>query len=129
MLERASFAAAGLGSSVTVTLSFRGRSFVGSVESAATPAAASRAVALATLRAVEAGLAELDRAGLRADVDRVEISGSGPDRVALAVIGLVTPRGLERHAGAAVVVGDSRQAVIKATLAAVNRRLELLLDG
>ncbi len=129
VLERATFAAAGLGSSVTVTLSYRGRSFQGSVESAATPAAASRAVALATLRAVEAGLDGLDRVGLRADVDRVELSGTGPERVALAVIGLVTARGLERHAGAAVVVGDSRQAVIKATLAAVNRRLELMLGG
>lgn len=127
VLERATFSAAGLGTSVSVTLSYGGAVHVGTVEAAATAAAASRAVAQATMRAVELGLGS--RQGqLRAEVDRVEMIGSGADRVAVVVVSLLTVRGPERHAGAALVAGDSRQAVIRATLAAVNRRLERFLD-
>lgn len=128
VLERATFSSAGLGASVSVTLRLGGTTYVGTVEAAATAPATARAVATATLRAVEQGLADVP-GGVRADVDRVEVSGTAPDRVALVVVSLLTTRGVERHAGAALVAEDSRQAVIRATLSAVNRRLEVLLDA
>lgn len=128
VLERATFSSAGLGASVSVTLRLDGTTYIGTVEAAATAPATARAVATATLRAVEQGLADVP-GGVRADVDRVEVSGTAPDRVALVVVSLLTTRGVERHAGAALVAEDSRQAVIRATLSAVNRRLEVLLDA
>lgn len=126
MLERATFSAAGLGTSVTVTLAYAGTPYVGTAETAATAAAASRAVAQATLRAVEAGLGGA-AGGFRAEADRVDLVGTGADRVAVVIVSVLTARGAERHAGASLAAGDSRQAVIRATLAAVNRRLESFL--
>jgi hypothetical protein len=123
VLDRATFSAAGLGTSVTVTVSYGGTAYVGTVEAAATAPAVSRAVAQATLRAVEQGLGG-SSGQLRAEVDRVDLVGAGADRVAVVLVSVLTSRGAERHAGAALVTGDSRQAVIRATLAAVNRRLE-----
>jgi hypothetical protein len=44
------------------------------------------------------------------------------------VVSMVTARGNQRLSGASVVRDDARQAVIRAVLAAVNRRLGPLMD-
>ena len=49
--------------------------------------------------------------------------------VALVVLTMVTERATQRLSGASVVREDVRQAVIRAVLAAVNRRVEPLIPG
>ena len=51
----------------------------------------------------------------------------GTTEVAVVVVQLVCEGWVEQLAGCAVVAGDPRQAVVRATLGAVNRRLEALL--
>ena len=47
--------------------------------------------------------------------------------VAVVVLLLVWGSYAEQHSGSAIVAGDPRQAVVRATLSAVNRRLQSLL--
>lgn len=117
-IERVQVRSAGLGVDVVVTLRLGERSWPGEASTAATPTAVHRAVAVATARAVE----QAAGGALRLEVEQVEIVAGG--RTALAVLTLVTERATERLSGASVVREDVRQAVIRATLAAVNRRLE-----
>lgn len=58
------------------------------------------------------------------DVSMIWVAGH---RAATASISLVTDAGEERLIGAAFVDNDEREAVVKATLAAVNRRIDILL--
>jgi hypothetical protein len=51
----------------------------------------------------------------------------GSCEVAVVVLLLAHGGWVEELSGSAVVNGDQRQAVVRATLAAVNRRLEALL--
>jgi histidine ammonia-lyase len=55
------------------------------------------------------------------------VAQTGTDRTALVVVTMVTERANQRLSGASVVREDVRQAVIRAVLAAVNRRLEPLI--
>jgi hypothetical protein len=52
----------------------------------------------------------------------------GSCEVAVVVLLLAHNGWVEELSGAAVVNGDQRQAVVRATLAAANRRLEALLS-
>jgi uncharacterized 2Fe-2S/4Fe-4S cluster protein (DUF4445 family) len=52
----------------------------------------------------------------------------GASEVAVVVLLLSCGGWVEQLAGSAVVVGDDRHAMVRATLAAVNRRLEALLS-
>ena len=54
-------------------------------------------------------------------------SETGRDRTALVAITMLSNAGGEKLTGAAVVREDARQAVIRATLDAVNRRVERML--
>jgi len=123
-IQRVQMVSAGMGVSATVTLALEGRTFIGTCDGAATTTSTYRSVAAATLRAIESVVA--DRA--RFDVEHVEVAATGPERTVLTVVSLLTDRGSERLSGASVVRDDVRQAVIRAVLAAVNRRLEPLLD-
>lgn len=122
-IERVELVSAGLGTTVAVTLSVDGRAFQGSAEGTATAASLHRSVARATLRAVEAVVSGT----VRFDIEHVEIAATGTDRTALVVVTMVTGRATQRLSGASVVREDVRQAVIRAVLAAVNRRLEPML--
>ena len=51
------------------------------------------------------------------------------DRTVLVVVTMLTSRGSEQLSGASVVREDVRQAVIRAVLAAVNRRLEVMFQA
>lgn len=125
VIERVQLVSAGLGVTVTVTLSAGETSVSGEADGAATTLSLHRAVAAATLRAVEATVQDK----VRFDVEHVEIAYTGEGRTALVVISLLTGRGTQRLCGASVVREDPRQAVIRAVLAAVNRRIEPMLAG
>ena len=126
VIERVQLVSAGLGVTVTVTLGAAGDSVSGEAEGAATTLSLHRSVASATLRAVEAVIQDK----VRFDVEHVEIANTGEGRTALVVISFLTDRCTQRLCGASVVREDPRQAVIRAVLAAVNRRLEpLIADG
>ncbi|WP_246568442.1 hypothetical protein [Polymorphospora rubra] len=66
----------------------------------------------------------------RCFVEHAAMVPFGSSEVAVVVVLLVCGGWVEQLAGSALVSGDPRQAVVRATLAAVNRRLEALLsDG
>jgi hypothetical protein len=125
VIERVQLVSAGLTTSVTVVLAHDGRTVQGTAEGTATTGSLHRSVAGATLRAVESVVGE----GVRFDVEHVEVARTGPDRTALVVLTMVTERATQRLSGASVVREDVRQAVIRAVLAAVNRRVEPLIPG
>lgn len=107
----------------TVMLSARSRAGTGYARGATTAPGMQRAVAQATLKAVE----RLVGGSARLELDYVDVSQSGQDRTVLVALTLVSDHGVERLAGAAVVRGDENRAVVRATLDGVNRRLETLL--
>ena len=123
VIERVQMLSVGLGVVATVSLSLDGSIHVGESDGAATPTSVHRTVADATLRAVERFVG----GRVRFEVEHVEFTSAGEDRTALVVVTMLTARGSERLSGASVVREDVRQAVIRATLAAINRRLEVLL--
>jgi hypothetical protein len=63
----------------------------------------------------------------RCFVEHVAVVPFGGCEVALVVLLLVCGASVEQLAGSAIVAGDPRQAVVRATLSALNRRLEALL--
>ncbi|WP_326551266.1 hypothetical protein [Micromonospora sp. NBC_01813] len=67
----------------------------------------------------------LDRG--RCFVEHAAVVPMGGCEVAVVVVLLACGGWVEQLAGSAVVAGDPRQAVVRATLAAVNRRLDALL--
>jgi len=123
LIARMQLVSAGLGVTTEVTLSWLGDAFAGQAAAAATPTSVHRSVAQATLRAVETVVG--NRA--RFELEQLEINQLGPDRAVVVVVSMLTKAGSERLTGVSVVREDVRQAVIRATLDALNRRLESLL--
>jgi hypothetical protein len=122
-IQRMHLVSSGLDISASVTLGFDDRSAVGEAKGTATQTGVQKAVALATLRAIET----LIDGKARFELDHLEVTQTGRDRTVVAGVTLVTPSGSERLTGAAVVREDVRQAVIRATLDGLNRRLGALL--
>jgi hypothetical protein len=122
-IQRVELVSAGLGVAVTVSLGLEGRSITGEAEGAATQSGVHRSVAIATLRAIETVV----DGQARFEVEHVELTRAGPDQTVLVVLEMVTGRSTQRLSGASVVREDVRQAVIRAVLAAVNRRMEPML--
>lgn len=103
---------------VEVRLELDGDTFVGMERGAAAASARPRLVASATLSALDELL------GLPAAVESSAIVDTGTHTVALVVITVSVPRlGAQSLAGSAVIRGDETDAVARAVLAAVNRRL------
>jgi len=125
LIARMQLVSAGLGVTSEVTLAWQGTTFAGQAVAAATPTSVHRAVAQATLRAVEGAIG--GRA--RFELEQLEINQLGPDRAVVVVVSMLTKAGSERLTGVSVVREDVRQAVIRATLDALNRRLESLLQS
>lgn len=123
LMERLQVVTGGLDASVDVGLASAEQKVVGTATGPAVEAAVLRTVATATLNAVDALIAGRGRCGL----DQAEVAEIGSDRVALAVVTLLTPGRVDRLAGAVLIRGDARQAMVRAVLAALNRRLEALL--
>jgi hypothetical protein len=89
-----------------------------------------RLCAMATASAVDQLLALSDHAEgpARCFVEHAAAVPFGPCEVAVVVVLLSCGGWVEQLAGSAVVTSDHRHAVVRATLAAVNRRLEALLS-
>jgi hypothetical protein len=124
-IARMHLVSSGLDVTASVTLSSGERTAVGEARGAASQTGVHRAVASATLRAVE----ELVDGQVRFELDHIEVTPMGTERTVLVALTLLTGRGTERLTGAAGVREDVRQAVIRATLDALNRRLEMLLTA
>ena len=122
-IQRMHLSSTGLDITARVTLAHEGRTSVGECVGTATQSGVQRAVAGATLRAIEGLLAE----PVRFELEHVEVAHTGRDRTALVAMTMLSAAGGEKLTGAAVVRDDARQAVIRATLDAVNRRVERLL--
>lgn len=122
-IDRLRLSSAGLATTVIVTLSRHGKPYDGSAQGTATAESLNRAVATATLRAVEAVAGD----AVRFELDHVEIAQTPGEHTALAVVTMVTERVTQRLTGASVVREDVRQAVIRAVLAAVNRQVPTVL--
>lgn len=122
-INRMHLVSSGLDVTATVTLSSGDRLLAGEARGTASQSGVQRAVAQATLRAVE----ELLGDSVRFELDHLEVTTVGADRTVLVSLTMVSARGSERLTGAAHVREDVRQAVIRGTLDALNRRLETLL--
>ncbi len=103
---------------VEVRLELDSDTFVGVERGAAAASARPRLVAAATISALDELL------GLPAAVESAAVVDTGTHAVALVVITLSVPRiGAQSLAGSAVIRGDETDAVARAVLSAVNRRL------
>jgi len=101
-----------------VSVTFESETFIGTATGASASSQRPRLVAAATLTAI----AEL--LGVPTDVESASIVDTGTNPVALVVLTLAVPRiGSQSVAGSAVVRGDEAEAVARAVLAALNRRL------
>lgn len=94
----------------------------GTASATATGSGAHRAVVAATARAAESALG----GAVRLDVEAVDLLGVGADQVGVVVVTLLTDRGVDKVTGAALVRGDGRETLVRATLDALNRRTEAL---
>jgi hypothetical protein len=107
----------------TVILSSGSGSVTGWARGATTGAGMQRAVAQATLKAVERLVGD----SARLELDYVDVSQSGQDRTVLVSLTFISDRGAERLSGSAVVRDDENGAVVRATLDGLNRRIEALI--
>jgi hypothetical protein len=124
LIQRMQLVSAGLGVTTSVSLSWLGHAYLGESSAAATPTSVHRSVATATLRALEQVVGN----AARFELEQLEINQLGPDRAVVVVVAMLTKLGSERLTGVSVVREDVRQAVIRATLDSLNRRLESLLN-
>lgn len=123
-IRRMHIVSSGLQVAAEVTLSFGDRKALGRAEGTATQSGVHRAVASATLRAVE----ELLDGRARFELDLVDLASAGRDRAVLVAVTMLSATGSERLTGAANVREDVRQAAIRATLDALNRRVEHMVS-
>lgn len=123
LIQKMQLVSAGLGVTTSVSLSWQSQVFTGEAAAAATPSSVHRSVAMATLGAVEGVVG--GRA--RFELEQLEVNQLGPDRAVVVVVSMLTRIGSERLTGVSVIREDVRQAVIRATLDALNRRIESLL--
>lgn len=115
----------GLEVSAVAVLDLEGRVVRGTATGAATTDASLRAVARATLDAVD----HLVPGRAKTDLVTVEVTGHGEARHATVTVTYLTATGEDRLAGVSLIGdGDVEAAVMRATLDAVNRRLETLLE-
>ena len=123
LIQRMQLVSAREGVTSEVTLEIDGRAHTGSAGAASTPSSVHRSVALATLRAVE----EAVSGELRFELEHLETTSLGTDRAVVVEISMITRYGSERLTGVSAIREDARQAVIRATLDALNRRIETYL--
>ncbi len=123
LIQKMQLVSAGLGVTTSVSLSWLSQTYTGEASAAATPTSVHRSVAMATLSAVEGVVG--GRA--RFELEQLEVNQLGPDRAVVVVVSMLTRVGSERLTGVSVIREDVRQAVIRATLDSLNRRIESLL--
>ncbi|MEV4706011.1 Daple [Actinoplanes sp. NPDC049316] len=115
---------------VRVQLIVGGQAAVGEATGPAVDGYLLRLCAMATATAVDDLLTHSDHADgpAKCFVEHAAAVPFGSIQVAVVVVLLATDGWVEQLAGSAVVTGDDRHAMVRATLAAVNRRLEALLS-
>ncbi|MEV1317844.1 hypothetical protein AB0J14_17385 [Micromonospora arborensis] len=119
----------GLDANVEVRLLADGDSASGYATGPAVDGYVLRLCAVAAAAAVDELLRGAENAERgRCFVEHAAVVPFGNCEVATVVVLLVCEGWVEQLAGSALVAGDPRQAVVRATLAAVNRRLEALLS-
>ena len=120
----------GTEATVEVRLGVGGQLAAGTATGPAVDGYLLRLCATATAHAVDELLSGTDHAAgpARCFVEHAASVPFGPLQVAVVVLLLSCGGWVEQLAGSAVVSGDDRHAVVRATLAAVNRRLEALLS-
>jgi len=123
-IRRMHIISSGLQVTAEVTLSVGDTSALGRAEGTATQSGVQRAVATATLHAVE----ELLGGKARFELDLVELTPTGRDRAVLVAVTMLSIGGSEKLTGVAGVREDVRQAAIRATLDALNRRVEHMVS-
>lgn len=123
-IRRMHIISSGLQVIAEVTLGVSDRIALGRAEGTATQSGVQRAVASATLRAVE----ELLGGRARFELDLVELTPTGRERTVLVALTMLSATGSEKLTGAANVREDVRQAAIRATLDALNRRVEHMVS-
>lgn len=123
VLERIQVITSGFDSTVEVALALDGSRAVGRSSGPAVEWHTMRAAADATVDAVSVLLGK----EAKVVVEHASIEAAGSVKVALVVVLLLTEGGAEQLAGAAPVTGDRRQAIVHATLSALNRRIEAML--
>jgi hypothetical protein len=123
LIHRMQLVSADQGVTSEVTLELSGTEHTGTAGAASTPTSVHRSVAQATLRAVEEALG----GRVRFELEHLETTTLGADRAVVVEVAMITGRGSERLTGVSAVRDDTRQAVIRATLDAVNRRIETYL--
>ncbi|KKJ93639.1 hypothetical protein LQ51_29645, partial [Micromonospora sp. HK10] len=119
----------GLDATVEVRLIAGDRTAEGHATGPAVDGYVLRLCAVAAAASVDELLGQAARTGERGRcfVEHAAVVPFGNCEVATVVVLLVCDGWVEQLAGSALVAGDPRQAVVRATLAAVNRRLEALL--
>lgn len=120
----------GLDATVEVRLAADDRRAIGRANGPAVDAYVLRLCAGAAASAVDDLLSTAEQVGNRGKcfVEHTAVVPFGSCEVAIVVVLLMCGGWVEQLAGSALVAGDPRQAVVRATLAAVNRRLEALLS-
>jgi hypothetical protein len=121
VLERVQQVTEGFATTSTVVLAQGPSRHTGVAEGAATASGAYRTLAAATARALESAAS----GRLRLDVEMADLMTFAGERTAVVVLSVMTRRGPERLSGASLAGGEPGRAVVKAVLAACNRRVSL----
>ncbi len=131
IIEHVQTSTFGLDATVEVRLTSGDRQASGVASGPAVDAYVLRLCAAATAAAVDDLLRDGTSTGEsgRCFVEHAAIVPMGSCDVAVVVVLLVCGGWVEQLAGSALVSGDPRRAVVRATLGAVNRRLAALLPG
>ena len=122
-LDRVQVMTRGLDVTATVVLTDGGRQHTGVCEAAATPGGHYRSLAGATVQALESAAG----GRCRLEVEAADVTSVAGQETAVVVLSILSGRGTEKLTGACPVGNDPQQAVVKATLAASNRRMALQL--
>jgi hypothetical protein len=130
VIDQVQVSTLGLDATVEVRLTSGGTPAIGVASGPAVDGYVLRLAAVAATAALDQLLATVDsweQPG-RCFVEHAAVVPFGGVDVAVVVLLLVCGNSAEQLTGSALVAGDPRQAVVRATLAAMNRRLDTLLS-
>jgi hypothetical protein len=130
VIDQVQVSTLGLDATVEVRLTGGGTPAIGVASGPAVDGYVLRLAAVAATAALDQLLATVDsweQPG-RCFVEHATVVPFGGIDVAVVVVLLVCGSSAEQLTGSALVNGDPRQAVVRATLAAMNRRLDTLLS-
>lgn len=112
----------GIKSTVMVTITIEDDIYIGESDGPASKTGRQRIIAIATLNAIEKFMKGSSGFALE-DVDVVSL---GKQRVAISCITHIGPNGESQFSGSALVKKSENDAIVKATLNAINRRFGFL---